>query len=159
GLALVARSHAEARRADLAGPRRLLPGDVLASVVGQDDVRPVAQPQIILDAHPGSPQVADLLEERGGIHDDAVADHAQNLLAQDARRDVMQGEAPFSGADGVAGVRSSAIPRHDIDPLGQEVNDLALPLVPPLRAKHDEAGHALSLRSSPRGWPRRVADW
>ena len=104
---------------------------------------PLADPQIVLHPDPGVPELVNLADQRGRIDDDPVADNAQDVLAQDAGGDVVQGEAPAPGADGVAGVGPATIARHDVGPLGQEVDDLPLSLVAPLRADHDKARHHL----------------
>ena len=49
--------------------------------------------------------------------------------------------------DGVAGVVAALVAGDDVEPLGEQVDDLALPLVAPLGADHDGAGHHASPRA------------
>jgi hypothetical protein len=52
--------------------------------------------------------------------------------------DLVQHERVVPDVNGVSGVRSSLIANHPIGPLGQNVDELSLAFVPPLRADHDD---------------------
>ncbi len=69
---------------------------------------------------------------------DAVADETAHLLAQDARGN--QGKYGLAAADdeSVAGVVSALKARDGGDALGQQIDDLALALIAPLRADDDD---------------------
>ena len=47
--------------------------------------------------------------------------------------------------DGVAGVVSAVVARHDLDLLGEQVDDLALAFVAPLAARHNDVRHTSSV--------------
>ena len=47
----------------------------------------------------------------------------------------------FADEDGVAGVVAALIARHDIEVLGEEIDDLSLAFVAPLRAQDDDVFH------------------
>ena len=81
-------------------------------------------------------ELLDLREERLRIEHHAVADDAHRLGVQDPRGDEAQDELPARHVDGVAGVVATLVAGHDREVRGEEVDDLALALVAPLRAEH-----------------------
>ena len=118
----------------LAAPR--LGQQVQVAVIGQDQVRLVADDQPVPDFDAVPAELIDLGEERLRVHDDAVAYHARHALVQDAGRDQAQDELPAVHEDGMAGVVATLIPRHDVEMRGHEIDDLAFAFVAPLRAEH-----------------------
>ena len=69
-----------------------------------------------------------------GIEHHAVADDAAAAFAQHAAGNQLQDELLAVDGDGVSGVVSAGIARHDLEALGEHVNDLAFALVAPLGA-------------------------
>jgi hypothetical protein len=88
------------------------------------------------------------LRSAAGEHD-AVADQAQRVVAQDARRDQVQHGLLAVNDQRVAGV-VTALETHDrADVLREQVDDLALAFVAPLGAQnHYRLTHCLLLRTN-----------
>jgi hypothetical protein len=64
-----------------------------------------------------------------------------------ARREQVEDERAISDLHGVAGVMSSLISDYNIETLSKEIYDLALALITPLGADHDnDFGHELGVR-------------
>src|SRR6185437_9710214 len=82
-------------------------------------------------------QLADLLDQRLRRQHHAVADQAQGVVAQDARRDQVQHGLLALDHQRMAGVVAALETHHRADPLGQQVDDLALAFVAPLRTQND----------------------
>ena len=83
-------------------------------------------------------ELLDFLAQRRRAQHDAVADQAQRVVAQDARRDQVQHGLLAGDHQRVAGV-VAALEAHDrADVLGQEIDDLALAFVAPLGAEDDD---------------------
>jgi hypothetical protein len=85
---------------------------------------------------------SNLLEHDLRIDDAAGADHA-HLARQHAARDLPDLPRLPVGDDRVPGVRPALVAAHDVRLLGEQVDDLALALVTPLRAddhgrRHDD---------------------
>ncbi len=137
-LVLVRRADAARRRADLplAAPR--FRQQVEIAVIRQDEVRLVADDEAAVDVDAVPGQLVDLGEERLRIDDDAVADDAGDAGMQDARRDQPQDELRAVDVDGVAGVVSALVPRDDREMRRQQIDDLALAFIAPLRAENCE---------------------
>ena len=85
---------------------------------------------------PGLRQLVDLGEERRRIDDDAVADDAGDAWMQDAGRQQAQDELASVRVDGVAGVVPALIAGDDRKVRRQQIDDLALAFVAPLRSEH-----------------------
>ena len=85
---------------------------------------------------------------------------------EDARGDLPQDELRITDDDRVAGVGTSLVANHELSPLGQHVDQLALALVAPLRTDDHHAGglrveHAVSpdrpMKRAPLGAPASSA--
>ena len=135
-LVFVGRPDAARRRADAAFAAPRLAQQVELAVVRQDEMRLVADDQPIADVDAGLRQLVDLREERRRIDDDAVADDAGDARMQDAGRQQPQHELAPVGVDGVTGVVAALIPGHDRKVRRQQIDDLALAFVSPLRSKY-----------------------
>ena len=83
----------------------------------------------------------DFRQQRGRIDDQAVADHGLLARAQNAAGNQLQNELLLADEHRVAGVVPALIARHDIEPLGEEIDDLSLALVSPLGAQDDDVFH------------------
>ena len=79
-------------------------------------------------------QRVDFLHEGEGIEHHAVADHAAAALAQHAAGNQLQDELLAVDGDRVSGIVAAGIARHDLEALGENVNDLAFAFVAPLGA-------------------------
>src|SRR5262245_62216447 len=83
-------------------------------------------------------QSVNLIEQRLRVNHHPVADDAGLARVVDARRNQVQNELviypPAADDDGVAGVVAALVASDNVEMWRQQVNDLALPFVSPLRA-------------------------
>ena len=135
-LVFVGRSDAARGRADLALTAPRLAQQVELAVIRQDQVRLVADDQPVANRDAGRGQLVDLGKQRLRIDDHAVADDAGDALVQNAGRQQPQDELPPVGVDGVPGVVPALVARDDRKVRRQQIDDLSLALVAPLRAQH-----------------------
>ena len=135
-LVLVCRADAARSRADpaLAAPR--FAEEIEVAVIRQDQVRLVADDEPVADVDAGLCQLVDLGKQRRRIDDDAVADDAGDAGVQDARRQQAEHELAAVGVDRVAGVVPALVARDDRKVRRQQIDDLALAFVAPLRSEH-----------------------
>ena len=146
-LVLVGRADAPRRRADLALPAAGLAEDVELAVIRQDEVRLLADQEAIADLDAERAQLVDLREQRLWIDDDTVADDAQHAVVEDAGRNQMEHELLAVDVNGMAGVVAALIAGHHAEMWREQVDDLALAFVPPLRAQNrDVHAHYCILR-------------
>ncbi len=117
---------------------------------GQDQVGVAADEQTAaVDALRG--ESVELREQHRGVHHDAVADDGRDVVVQDAARHELQREGLTADDDRVARVVPALVADDDLHLLGNEVGELALALVAPLRTDHDGCGHrAMVLNLEPR---------
>ena len=101
----------------------------------------VADEQIRPNRDPGRAELLDLLAKPRRVDDHAVADDRRDLRLQDAGGQQRQLERPVPPDDGVPRVRPAVVPDHEVVPVGQEVDDLPLRLVPPLQPDDARGGH------------------
>mmetsp|Transcript_20274 Transcript_20274/g.40475 ORF Transcript_20274/g.40475 Transcript_20274/m.40475 type:complete len:225 (+) Transcript_20274:1059-1733(+) len=103
----------------------------------EHQVRPVADPDALLGVgHAGIREPVDLREERREVDHHPVADHAGGERVQDARRDQVQLELPARRVhDGVPRVAPAGDAAAHVVALRQNVHQLPLALVAPLRAQ------------------------
>ena len=85
-----------------------------------------------------------LSEEGLEVDDDARADHGR-AAADDAGREEVQGEVLRSELDRVPGVVAAVVAGHDVETVGEQVDELALALVSPLPAQDGQDLHAFVL--------------
>ena len=91
-LVLVGRADAAAGGSDLGAAGGVLGGELDHAVIGQDDLGAVGDEELAVDWQAGLLELLDLVEEGHGVEDDAVADDAVALRAQDAAGDQLQDE-------------------------------------------------------------------
>ncbi len=144
----VGRADAAAGSADGARVAPALLGLVERLVVGHDKVRVVAHLEAPLARETERLHLRDLVQQRDGVDDHAVPDHAGRAFVEDAGRDKVQHERLLGVAlaplDGVAGVRAALVAGDDVHLRREQVDDLSFPLVAPLGADDDGDGHFLS---------------
>ena len=90
---------------------------------------------------PSRLELVELGDEHPGIDDAARSDRAA-LAGDETGRDLADLVRLVADHDRVAGVRAALVATDEIRALREEVDDLALPLVPPLRADDDGGWHA-----------------
>jgi hypothetical protein len=86
----------------------------------------------------------ELGQQDGRVDHDPVADHRRDVLVEDAARHQLEGEGLAVDHNPVAGVVTALVAHHHVHFAGQEVGELALPLVAPLGSHHHGCGHASS---------------
>jgi hypothetical protein len=95
----------------------------------------VADDEPIADRDAGLRQLVDLGEQRLRIDDHPVADDAADAGVQDARGQQPEHELAPVRIHGVPGVVAALIARHNRKVRRQQVDDLSLAFVAPLRAQ------------------------
>ena len=95
-------------------------------------------------------EVVELVAEAAGIDDAAGADHAV-LSGQDPGRQVPQLVRLLADEDRVARVRPAVVTANDVRVLGEQVDDLALALVSPLRPDDHGRGHGMQCATAAGG--------
>ena len=85
-------------------------------------------------------ELVELGDQHLRVDDAAVADHAR-LAADDPARQRADLVRLVADDDRVAGVRAALVAADDVGVLGEQVDDLALPLVAPLRPDDDGRRH------------------
>ena len=142
---LVGRSDAPQRRADLRVARGRLASRVHQPVPGEDDRRAVRDQQVLADLHARGAHGVDLGEESLEVEDDPRPDDA-DAAPDDPRGQQVEREVLVPELDRVPGVVAAVVPRHDLESVGEEVDELALALVAPLPAQDRQDLHGSSPR-------------
>ena len=115
-------------------------------VEGEDQRGAVGDAEVIRgDVDTGGAEIGDLLPKMLAVDDDAVAQHIDDTLAEDARGDQMKGELAVFVDDGVAGVVAALVADDHVVLLGDKVDHAAFALVAPVDAYDSAIGHVGSL--------------
>src|SRR5205823_6092929 len=94
-----------------------------------------------------------LRHEGGGINNYARPDYCVSVGPQNPAGNELQHEPVFPNDDRVSGVVASGNARDVIKRAGQIVDDLAFPLITPLRAHHYNGFHPVPFSSHSSGRP------
>jgi hypothetical protein len=86
-----------------------------------------------------------LFNQGSRIHDNAVSDDTRRASVQDARGNEMKDVGSPFVDDGMPGIGPTLIPDDNIGIAGQDINDLALTLIAPLRPDDDEITHNVGM--------------
>ena len=151
-LVFIGRSDAPAGRADFrAGIRsRVFAKSVELPVQRQDKRCVFGNFQAVRgDVHALRLELGDFRDEGMRVEHHAVADDRQLAVAHDAGGQQRQLVDLAVDHQRVAGIVAALEAHHDVGPLGQPVDDLALALVAPLRADDHHIGHSISLSCGP----------
>ncbi len=140
---LVRKCWADAAAGGADGPfaPQLLVQAVDEGVPGHEHLGALAQGQPPPHGDAARLQVLDLPQQHRRVDDDAVADDADLIGVEDARRDEVQPELAQLVDHGVAGVVAGGVPGDQMGFLGQQVYDPAFALIPPLAAHHYDNWH------------------
>ena len=135
---LVGGADAAAGRADGIRALGFLARPVERHVRGENERTSRAHAQPLEHRHALVDEHLRLFEKRLEREHDAVADQALHVRVQDARWD--EREDGFLAADdqGMPGVVAALKARDRMRPVGEQIDDLALALIAPLQADHDE---------------------
>ena len=141
-LVLVGRSDAPSGGADGRLAQRALPQEIELLVPGEDDVRVQAdlEPRAV-ELEVALLELVDLAHQHRGVDHHPIADHAGLSLVQDPRGDQVQHRLLAAHHEGVTGVVATLEADDDLDMLGEEIHQLALALITPLRTHHDDVRH------------------
>ena len=144
-LVRVGRSDSAARRPDPSRAELLLLGLLLEPMVRKDELRAVADEEVLADRYAEIPQHRHFAHEGVGVNDATVADDRGHAFVKNAGRNDVKDELLVADDDGVARVVASAVADHHVDTPSEEVNVLPFPLVAPLGADDHQARHIVSL--------------
>ena len=98
---------------------------------GQDERRAVGEEEPAFDRDARRSDRVDLREQRVGVDDHARPDY-RSRSTDDSRGKEVEREVLVAELDGVSGVVPAMVARHDLEAVGEQVDDLSLPLVAPL---------------------------
>ena len=141
------------RRADAApggpdpGRAQVALDDAVQRPVVRHDQVGVGREQQPRTGHPALGQPVDLGEQHLRVDDHAVADHRNAAWGEHPGRHQVQRELPAIRENHrVARVVAALIPHDIVDPLTEQVRDLALALVAPLGADEHDRWHVSAFR-------------
>src|SRR5690606_13576191 len=118
-------------------------------VVGQNQVRAIAQEQTLLDVTVAAPlHLVDLTDEHRRVHHHALTEHAEGRLAQDAARQEAHHQLLGAHDQRMTGVRSTRVTDDDLGELRIDVDDLAFAFVAPLGAYNHHCRHSCFLETA-----------
>ena len=118
GFVLVRRADAFRRCPDLSHAARLLGGQLVGAVVGQDQVRPVTDQKPVTHLDSGSLECLNFPEQRFRVNHDSVADDGDFVGPDDSRRDELEDELRAVNHHRMAGVCAALVAGHDIKVFG-----------------------------------------
>jgi hypothetical protein len=122
---------------------------VFFHVVGEDDVRVVAQGEVLADRHPRVGQRAHFIEKLLRVDDNPVGNDGCQVRPQHAGGQQGEFEGLAAVDDGVAGVGSAVVADDAVEGLAEQIDDLALGLVAPLEADDTGRTHRIPLAARP----------
>ena len=146
-LILIGRTNAPPRCADLRHTRLRLTTAVQFAMNRQDQAGVLGKNQIVranVDAL--AAQLVDLGDQMPRIHHHTIANDRQLATAHDATGQEAELIDLAINDQRMARIVTALKARDHIRALAQPVNDLSLPLVPPLGSDDDDIGHGISLR-------------
>ncbi len=110
----------------------------------EQHVSAIADGKLPAHVDAGGFERAHLVQQRRRIDHHAIADDRLHSRPQYAARNQLENELLLANKDRVPGVVTTLVARNDIEILGEEVDNLALPLVAPLGAQHNDVSHVAS---------------
>ena len=150
---LISRADPAPRRADRERGAGIFAYGIELAVQRQDQRRIFGDAQIVRrDVDALLFQLGDFFDERVRVEHDAVADDRQLSRTHHARRQERELVGGAVDHQRVAGIVAALEADHDVGLLRQPINNLALALVAPLGADHDNIGHQ---QMSPKNGRRR----
>src|SRR5277367_3883045 len=104
-------------------------------------MRPIADPKLIRNIDPGRIQLLDFLEQRQRIDHQAIPNYSCLSRAQNPARYQTQHELAVPNQNRVARVMPALVTHNVVEAVGQQIDQLALAFVAPLRAEDDDIAH------------------
>ena len=132
------------RRADLEPTEPALARAVERDVPGHDEMRVPGHEEQALGDMPAGLELVQLGDQDGRIDHAAGADRAR-LSGHDPARNLPNLVRLPGDDDGVPGIRAALVTADEVGVLGEQVDDLPLPLVAPLRPDDHGRGHMPSV--------------
>jgi len=86
-------------------------------------------------------QLIGFFQQGDGVHHEAVADHSFLPRLQNAAWNEPDDELLVADDDGVAGVMAALVAHHVVELVREQINQLALAFIAPLRAENDDVAH------------------
>ncbi len=111
-------------------------------VEGKNHMRAIADFQLLLDVNPGRFQPVNLIQHRPRINHHAVANDRLHAGPQNTARDQLQNELLRTNKYRVAGIMPALVTRHRVELLREQIDNLALALIAPLCAQHNQITHS-----------------
>src|SRR5262245_4285405 len=102
------------------------------------DVQPTFDVDAVAD------ESVDLGKQRFRVEHHAIAERATHAFVEDAAGDLVEDEAHVAQVDRVACVRAALVPDDPVRALGEDIDELAFPLVAPLGSDDDDGTIAFS---------------
>ena len=136
----VGRADAASGGSDLQPPEPPLAGAVERDVPRHDEVCVPGDEDEAVRAEPARFELVDLRNQDSGVDDAARPDRA-DLAADDSRRDLPDLVRLLAHDDRVPGVGAALVAADEVGVPREQVDDLAFPLVAPLRADDHGRGH------------------
>ena len=99
----------------------------------------LAHANTALQIDPASQKSLVLLEKLDDIQHHAIAQQATLSLVENPRWDLVEDELFIADVDRMTRVSAALVPGHDVDTLGQNIDDLTFAFVTPLAAYDDLA--------------------
>ncbi len=139
----VSRSDTPTRRSDLLF-RLILRNLVQQPMIRHHQMRPLTHPDPPLDGDTASLQAVVLFDEAESVDYHTVAQETTLSRVEDPRGNLVQNEFILSDMDGVPGVGPALVTGHHMHVLGEDIDNLALPLITPLATQHHRAVAGIS---------------
>jgi hypothetical protein len=133
-------------RADLRITFAQLPLFIERAMIWQNQMRAVADQQILLDPDPDFALSLDFMNQRDGIDDHTVSDHAYFSSAQNPGGNEMQNVRRPVVDDGVAGVVATLAPHHHVGLRREHIDYFAFAFIAPLGPDQNRVRHFVRLR-------------
>src|SRR5512142_1386731 len=124
-LVFIGRADAARGGTDFDATGGVLRGQLDHAVIRKDDVGAVGEEEVAVDLDAGFAQGADFFHEGKWVEDNAISDDGFAAVAQDAAWDELEDELLAMNSDGVTGVVSAGVARHDPEIIGEDVDDFA----------------------------------
>src|SRR5271165_7257004 len=103
-------------------------------MVGKNHVRAITDEQVVVHPHPVGAQSVHFFNEGKRVQNDPVAYDAAAAFTQNAAWNELKDELLAMDGNGVPGIVATGITRHKLEPLGENVNNLAFAFIAPLGA-------------------------
>src|SRR5262249_29045223 len=133
-LVFIARAYAARCSADRNAPRPVLGHLLHHPVRGKHYVSAVADKKVPGHRNPGGFERVDLRKQRGGVNYQPIADHRLLARTENTAWDQLQNILLLPDIYRVPGVVPTLVAHHDVELFREQVDNLSLALIAPLRS-------------------------